>query len=139
MRVGVATCAIDLPSLPTKERPRFDRRSGRTYTPKRTKAAEKAIREAWEEQIGRRWQGYTGEVRMLLVVERPLPRSAPKRRIGEPDLSAPDLDNILKAVADALNGLAYKDDRLITQARIVRLPRPPYREQCRIRIRITYR
>ncbi len=134
-----ATCTLEMARLPTKERPRFDRRTGIAYTPKRTRDAEKAVRDAWIDQVGRRWQGYEGEVRMLLVVERPLPKSAPKRRIGEPDMSTPDLDNVLKAVGDALNGLAYKDDRQMTQARVVRLPRPPHRRFCRIRIRISYR
>ena len=69
-----ATCTLEMARLPTKERPRFDRRTGIAYTPKRTRDAEKAIRDAWIDQVGRRWQGYEGEVRMLLP--NPLPSGA---------------------------------------------------------------
>ena len=47
----------------------------------------------------------------------PIPSGTPKRKRGGLDLSPylkrGDIDNIIKAVLDALNGYAYKDDSAV--------------------------
>lgn len=45
----------------------------------------------------------------------------------------PDLDNVLKSVLDGLQGVAYKDDKNITNARI----RKRYGEEPRLEIYMT--
>lgn len=50
---------------------------------------------------------------MLVVSHRQLPRSKPKKVTNEPDILKPDSSNIIKSVEDALNGIAYDDDRQI--------------------------
>lgn len=68
-----------------KGRPRVTRHG--TYTPKSTQVFESAIRAAWLEK---------GEKLHLT-----------------PYLKRGDIDNIIKAVLDALNGCAYKDDSAV--------------------------
>jgi len=52
----------------------------------------------------------------------PIPPSWPKRKqeaaaLGEiPCTARPDLDNVMKAVGDALNGIIWRDDAVITSA-----------------------
>jgi Holliday junction resolvase RusA-like endonuclease len=47
----------------------------------------------------------------------PIPKSTPKKRLQElilsPHVKRGDLDNLVKALADALNGVAYEDDSQI--------------------------
>lgn len=45
----------------------------------------------------------------------------------------PDLDNIYKAVTDAMNGIVYSDDKLIVAARIAKL----YGEQPRVEVEVS--
>lgn len=104
-----------------KGRPRF-MRSGHTYTPEKTRKYEKLIREAYKLQsgiylgddvpVGIRItaffpipKSYTKKQRMLITLRKLLP------------LKKPDGDNIEKAVLDALNGLAFKDDTQVTDMR----------------------
>lgn len=79
----------------SKARPRVA--NGRAYTPESTKQ--------WEERVG--WE-------FISVHGRP--------RIGGPvkvhiffHQSLADIDNLCKAVLDALNGIAYEDDRQVVE------------------------
>ncbi len=91
--------------------------NGRYYTDPRT--------EAYQKQIG--WaakaagvQVIDAPVRLLIQAYYPMPKRMPQKhrlealqRVRRP-MVKPDIDNILKTVADALNGIAYKDDCMIT-------------------------
>lgn len=98
-----------------KGRPRVTRFS--TYTPKRTQQFEASIRRAWEDAGAVRFPD--GEPLFLCVYARfPIPKRTPKRdapgMVGTPYLKDHgDIDNIVKAVMDALNGHAYADDAVI--------------------------
>lgn len=110
---------VEIPGAPVpKGRPRTyrDKRTGktRTVTPQRTRDYEahvaRTYRAAGGEHLGNgpvRLELWVSNERVVVTVE---PADAPtaKRPRG-------DLDNITKAVADALNGLAFDDDRQIVE------------------------
>lgn len=99
-----------------KGRPRFGKHG--TYTPPKTAAYEQLVRACYLAQCG--GQKLTGALQVSLLALFPIPKSAPKKARAEmlsggklPD-KKPDLDNIAKAVLDALNGVAYGDDAQVT-------------------------
>ncbi len=136
--VGVRECAMSFRELPTKERPRYDRRSGRAYTPQRTLRAESEIRRQWMRACGDSMGGFGGEVRVRIEAQRPLARSNPRFWAGRADLMKPDADNLAKVVCDSLNGLAYKDDSQITQLSVTFDRRVPHCDACLVRVRVEY-
>ncbi|MDY4522483.1 MAG: RusA family crossover junction endodeoxyribonuclease [Atopobium sp.] len=101
--------------IPTKQRPRFA--GGHAYTPKTTKAAEDYIKAEFIKSHGLEMAKWADEVRVFLKIVRPAAKSDLKR-VGAPDLRTPDADNVLKLVCDALNGIAYVDDKQVTDAHV---------------------
>lgn len=78
----------------SKERPRFNRKTGSVYTPKTTTEAEKAVAVAYQNAGGFMFPGYVGlEICFRLGSRRNR-----------------DTDNMLKLVLDGLIGYAYEDD-----------------------------
>lgn len=55
-----------------------------------------------------------------------------KNKIGY--MHKPDVDNIAKIIADALNGIAYKDDNQITKLEVIK----QYGEEDKVEIEINY-
>lgn len=102
-----------------KQRPRFGR--GRTYTPKKTVDYEKAVKEAFNEIY--EGQQLSGAIRMHVKAFFSIPKSTSKknRELMNDGLirptKKPDIDNIWKIVADALNELAYHDDAYVVSAK----------------------
>lgn len=101
-----------------KQRPRFTS-NGHTYTPKETLEYERLIATAWHLQHKTIMTGY---LKMDLKFFMPIPKSWSKKKReqaikGEirPD-TTPDLDNLVKAVSDALNERAFWDDRQIVDS-----------------------
>lgn len=95
-----------------KARPRVTTHG--TYTPKKTKDYELLVRAEYQRQSGA-WFGESA-LAVHIAAYFPIPQSKPKTiRVkmlaGEirPTVKS-DSDNIAKAVLDALNGIAYKDD-----------------------------
>jgi Holliday junction resolvase RusA-like endonuclease len=115
-----------------KDRPRFVRATGRTYTSAETLAAEDRIRRTWmkagEPEV-------SGSLSVTVGVSTPRPKghyltdgvrlSAEGRRHIRPDNQKPDLDNVLKLCLDALNGCAFKDDVQVIQMYAYRFWSPP--------------
>lgn len=99
-----------------KERPRAAIIGGhaRIFTPKATEAYEKEIRAAWIKQNGNVPEEYPMRARIYFGL--PIPKSETKKNKVQMlarkifPTKKPDLDNMAKAVLDALNGVAYKDD-----------------------------
>lgn len=99
-----------------KARPRVTRHG--TYTPEKTKEYEKAVQWSYMMQC----QGAMfPDVSLMVVIDAyyPIPKSATKKKhermqdgLIRPKVK-PDLDNVAKAICDALNGEAWKDDAQI--------------------------
>lgn len=86
-----------------KQRPRHTR-GGHTYTPKETKLYEQKVRQCYQEQCPNTW--INGPI-TLSVIASFLP---PKSRKRHYPTIKPDIDNIVKGISDALNGVAFEDD-----------------------------
>ena len=107
-----------------KERPRFARKTGTTYTPKRTRDYEAHIRSAFKSAPG--CERIPADCSVAVSVEAyfSIPKSYSKASKqacmdnSERPRKKPDGDNILKVVLDALNGLAYEDDRQVVDETI---------------------
>ena len=122
-----------------KGRPRFVRTAtgGRAITPPRTRAYESYI--SWE--YTRQCNIYFSAryaLKMDIKAFFKIPKSTSKKQkermlTGEiRPTKKPDMDNIVKAVADALNGIAYEDDKQIIECSIKKY----YTEKERIEVEI---
>lgn len=105
-----------------KGRPRFTRQ-GRIYTPKATADYEKTIRTVYRLIYGdSSFKDKPISLTVLAVFKIPKGTSKinkAKMLNGEIRPSVkPDFDNILKIIADALNGIAYDDDKQIVHSSI---------------------
>ena len=98
-----------------KGRPRFTR-TGHTYTDSETRAYENKIVACYRKAHGANRFPDTAFISATITAYLPIPKSATKaQRAGMEAMEIlpsrkPDADNIVKAVLDALNGIAYKDD-----------------------------
>lgn len=120
-----------------KGRPRFTSR-GHAYTPKETVEYENLIRTEWMIQTNRSRFPDGSTLKMDIEAFYKIPKSANKNKkaamlSGEMlPTKKPDVDNIIKVVADALNGLAYKDDAAIVNISCNKV----YSENPRIKVMI---
>jgi Holliday junction resolvase RusA-like endonuclease len=120
------TVSFIIPTKPAgKERPRLTGK-GAVYTPAKTKAYENFIKGCYIEQCG---DASFGDRSIHMVVKAYVPpltkfkkaeREAALRGELKPT-AKPDADNILKAILDALNELAYDDDRAIYRILVERI------------------
>lgn len=105
-----------------KGRPRFVRRGNfvQTYTPKKTHEYEKTIAEYYKramKELNRR-KYKTESLIINIDIEITPAKSLSKKKKAELISSGfhnqkPDVDNLAKAILDALNGVAYEDDSQI--------------------------
>lgn len=103
-----------------KGRPRFCRQGAgvRTYTPARTAEYEELIKREYISQCN----GYKFEdvpLRVAIHAYKAVPKGTSKGKRSDmlerkirPCIK-PDTDNVIKIVLDALNGIAYKDDKCV--------------------------
>jgi Holliday junction resolvase RusA-like endonuclease len=111
-----------------KDRPRFVKSTGRTFTTKKTELAEGEVRRKWEEAGEPRLPDDTAiRIEVVLYVARPASHwrkdgtlSAQGERQPRPHSKKPDVDNAIKLVMDALNKRAYRDDVRIVEALVER-------------------
>lgn len=101
-----------------KGRPRFTTSGGypRTYTPNETRQYEELIRECFFEQVKEPVdRDKIDTIQILAYYQVPASESKKRKQLmidGKiPPTVKPDLDNVIKVVLDALNGLAYNDDK----------------------------
>ncbi|MGF6148980.1 Holliday junction resolvase [Kingella potus] len=109
-----------------KGRPRFTK-SGRAYTPAKTRRYEAAVQEA--ALAAAAIQGFVkhdGDTPLEACITAwfPIPASWPKKKReaaaagGIYPTAKPDADNLCKAILDALNGIAYRDDKQIVSCHV---------------------
>lgn len=116
----MVTCFM-IPGKPAgKARPRVNTYTHRAYTPDATKAYESTVRASYINAAPPGERLHVGPLRVEIVAYYPIPKSWSKVQkrtalAGEtrPEVK-PDLDNLAKAILDALNGLAYEDDASVT-------------------------
>jgi Holliday junction resolvase RusA-like endonuclease len=104
-----------------KQRPRFVKQSGRTYTPKQTVDYENWVKLSFMES---KQEKLEGKLTAELYCYYKIPKSTSKKKreamilgVIRP-IKKPDLDNIAKIVLDSLNNLAYDDDKQIVDLRV---------------------
>ncbi len=99
-----------------KGRPRFNRATGRAYTDAETRAYEQKIVAYYREAVGAFRFPDSDFLSVRVSACLPIPKGASKATAGAMisgkilPARKPDVDNVLKVVLDALNGVAYKDD-----------------------------
>ena len=98
---------IVVPGQPiAKGRPRMTK-TGHVYTPRKTREYENLIKRCFYEQHGEKLSGPI-ELKMWAYFRKP------KTKAVSDMLSRPDIDNIVKTI-DALNGVAFDDDKQIVK------------------------
>lgn len=118
------TIAFIIPGRPTgKGRPKFARRGAgvSTYTDAKTASYENKVA-LFAQQAFVGIPAHTGAVEMTVIAYFKPPASASKVAVermlrGDPRTHPtvkPDFDNIVKAVLDGLNGIAFADDKQVT-------------------------
>lgn len=132
---------FEVPFVAGLERPRITTRGGRPrqYDTKNNVDRKALIAEAYRESS----EGAYGHVVMagarIPVTVRvetfdSLPTSRPKSVESEADTFKPDIDNVIKLVLDALNGVAWSDDAQVTRVIAYKHPRfrgeKPHTEVC---------
>lgn len=107
-----------------KARPRFARtRNGVvTFTPQKTKDFEEVVRAAYLEKYSKLGLDPIDKaVQVSIRAKFTIPKSWNKKKREQAlkgylyPTKKPDVDNIAKAICDALNGLAYKDDSQVVE------------------------
>lgn len=115
-----------------KARPRFSQKSGTVYTPAKTVRYERLIRKAF---LDARGETIPAGCYVAITVDAyfRIPKSYTKGKrlacqhnVNRP-AKKPDIDNVLKAVMDALNGVAYEDDKQVVRGNLPEVVFTEYR------------
>lgn len=135
--IRTVTRAFTIPGKPLgKQRARV-LQNGITYTPKETVNYETLVKEIY-------WNKYStekpleGPVKATITAYMPIPKSTSKKKKAlmlERKIlptKKPDWDNIGKIVTDALNEIAYHDDKQITSCTVEKY----YSNQPRVQVEI---
>lgn len=105
-----------------KDRPRFSMGSGfpRVYTSGKTRRFETIFSDVAHGAMMRAGLVPTYDaVRLRIVAYFPIPQSYSKKKRGEciagliKPMMKPDIDNVVKVVLDAMNGVVYDDDKQV--------------------------
>ena len=109
-----------IPGEPTgKARPRVTKWGA--YTPEKTVLYENLVKTCYTGGM------FEGALVMSVTAHYAIPKSATKKNrelmlnFKMFPTKKPDCDNVLKIIADALNGIAYKDDSQIVKADITKI------------------
>ena len=118
-----------------KQRPRMTK-AGMAYTPKETTSYENLIKRACQDSKNDIYFGVNQPIGLGIKAYYPIPGSTSKKARAAMlngqmlPTKKPDCDNIVKIVADALNGIAYYDDKQI----VVNVIEKHYAEEPRVEV-----
>ncbi|MBR2744992.1 MAG: RusA family crossover junction endodeoxyribonuclease [Clostridia bacterium] len=121
-----------------KGRPRLNTYTGSVYTPTKTKDYETLVEQYFLLKYPR-FKPFEGRVQVDISAFFEVPKSAKK---SEKELmlenkinptKKPDIDNIVKIILDAMNGIAFKDDIQITKLSVEKT----YSEKESIKVKIS--
>jgi Holliday junction resolvase RusA-like endonuclease len=105
--------------------------NGRTYDTAENKAAKAHIAVLGKQAMGARNKPYEGAIKLSCIFIHPWPKSYSQKRKNQSNgfykITKSDIDNTIKLVMDALNGIAWKDDAQVSviYAEKVHLDRQP--------------
>ena len=104
-----------------QKRPRFSRKIGRAFDPKENQTFASAVQAIALPAFKTPIAGPVS-LEVTAVFEPAASLSKPKRNalLGSAHTQKPDVDNLVKAIADALNRIAWTDDSQIASMRIVK-------------------
>ena len=107
---------VNIPWTPrAKGRPRFSK-TGVPYTPKETKIAEEAVRDAFMDAVGPDFEPYEGPIELYLHMSNEnIEITIQETEDYTQRKLRGDVDNYIKLISDALNGIAYDDDKQIVR------------------------
>ena len=123
------TITFTVPGKPQgKARPRVVRQGGfsRSFTPEKTVLYENWIRTCYQRAAGDYRFPDDAPLELSVTAVFPVPQSYSRRRKAGclsgfiRPTGKPDCDNIAKSVADALNGVAYRDDSRVCKLLVVK-------------------
>ena len=106
-----------------KARPRMNTRTGRAYTPSKTKNYEYFLRQ-WFIRKYPNFKQLESRVKVTIVACFDIPKSSSKKKEDEmligkiSPTKKPDIDNIVKIILDAMNKFAFKDDTQVTKMEV---------------------
>ena len=117
-----------VPQVSGKGRPRFARQGTfvKTYTDAKTLTYEKSIQTYAKQAMGST-SPLIGAVAAYLHIGVPIPPSYSKTRQKacinglERPTKKPDIDNIVKAVLDGMNGIVYLDDKQVVDLHLTKV------------------
>lgn len=119
---GRGRISFIVPGTPVgKGRPKFARRGAfvSAYTPEKTANYENLVKVVAAQAMAGR-QIIEGNVSVSLAIQVQVPDSWSKKKRAEAlsgaiaPTSKPDLDNIIKGIFDAMNGVVFKDDKQVS-------------------------
>lgn len=121
-----------------KGRPHFVRKTGRAFTPEKTVMYENFVGICYMEQVGKPPIKAGFPLKLSVTMFHQIPKSASKRKRVQMmsglirPTKKPDCSNVLKAVEDGLNRVAYADDSQIVEICVQRY----YDDEPRVVIKI---
>lgn len=111
-----------IPGLPMgKQRPKFNRWTKSAHTPEKTLNYETYVKELYVTKRLPMLSGYIGvEITAFYLIPKSTSQKKKQQMLKNellPD-KKPDIDNIAKIICDALNGIAYADDKQVVHLTI---------------------
>ncbi len=121
--LGVDAVTFFVPGEPVAKGRARATKTGRMYTPQKTVHYESTVALFASQAMAARKELLAGPLCLEIVATFawPLSWSAKKRERVRYKASKPDLDNLTKAVADAMNGVVYVDDAAVVRLAVTKV------------------